>query len=637
MAERYVGGAWKGDLDEWSSTLDQQTRQEVTETGPGCLRRKCPNFAECAAFNARGEAAAADIVVSNHALTLLSLSSPQGGPIGIKPEESIVVFDEAHHIDSVLKDSQSIDLNINAQTRWAEQAATKIALMFESAGSNRAAQEIKGLRAWDGLIDQMRLLGERVQSLKYQSTGDAHIHRFRNSKAPDHITAALKQASGSASAIAVTLDRLIEQHQSKIDSAPVIASQLRSALERIYTLGGSTESLSKAVEENSPKALWVEKTASREGDGYSIKQKPLDVSKKMQGILWDKVHASIVTSATITALGEFDDFSRRVGLADRKDVIYKRVGSPFDYQRQGEINLLPMNAEPQGKAAREFEEEVIRRLPEQFRQTRSALVLFTSRGMMLRALKAIPPELRKGVLSQDDFGKRELLDRHKLAINSGQYSTIFGLASLAEGLDLPGKYLEHVVITKLQFGSPEDPVFQAHSEYLECHNRNPFAELSLPDASTKLVQAVGRLIRTVDDIGRVTIMDKRITTKRYGKQLLKALPPLKVVSTNDPVDLSRFGVQCEDRSQLAEPCPAGEAVTPLANAKPAPQSQAWQPFSDELPFTPASRKAGGARKTAGKANALDAPPSILDEPAVTPCESGSGRQSGDLMAPPSIF
>lgn len=631
MAERYIQGAWSGDLDEWNSTLDAQSRLEVTETGPGCLRRKCPSYEECAAFKARGEAAAADIIVSNHSLTFLSLSSQQGGPIGIKPEESIIVFDEGHHIDTVLKESLSVELNVANLIRWVKQGPAKVSTVFQELGRPRIGEEVSGLPAWDVLAEQLQVISSRAASLPYKAAGDASIHRLKNAVAPEGITAALKKTAAAATIIAVNLDKHAEKEQSKIDSLPVAGSQLKEAIEKLYALAGSAESLSRAIDKDHPKAAWIEKKPSRDGDEFSINQKPLEVSKQLQSLLWDRVYAAILTSATITALGDFDDFARRTGLADRADVMYKQVGSPFDYAAQGEINLLPMKAEPQGKTATEFEEEVIRLLPGQINQTPSALVLFTSRAMMQRALKAMPRNVRESVLSQDDFGKRELIDRHKIAIDSGRRSAIFGLASLAEGLDLPGKYLEHVVITKLQFGSPEDPVFQAHSEYLESLKRNPFIELALTDASIKLVQAVGRLIRTANDIGRVTIMDKRIVTKRYGKQLLSALPPLRVVSTSDPVNLSKFRGP-NSQAPIATLAERNSRVEDPSEAVDKPRA-----FND--PPLLLEDASPSERKRANTSTLGLQPPSIFDPPSIEQArgEHLQNRAVTEIMLPPALI
>ena len=130
-------------------------------------------------------------------------------------------------------------------------------------------------------------------------------------------------------------------------------------------------------------------------------------------------------------------------------------------------------------------------------------------------------------MTQDEFSKQEVIRLHKEKIDDNTPSILFGLASFAEGIDLPGDYLQHVVIVRLPFSVPNDPVDATLAEWLESKGRNPFMEISVPDASVRLIQACGRLIRTEQDTGNITILDKRLTSKRYGSMLINALPPFK--------------------------------------------------------------------------------------------------------------
>ena len=131
------------------------------------------------------------------------------------------------------------------------------------------------------------------------------------------------------------------------------------------------------------------------------------------------------------------------------------------------------------------------------------------------------------ILMQGDYSKQEILRRHRERIDSGDGSVIFGLASFAEGVDLPGDYCRHVVIAKIPFAVPDSPLEAALAEWVESQGRNPFMEISVPDAALRLVQAAGRLLRTETDTGRVTLLDRRIVSKRYGRAILDSLPPFR--------------------------------------------------------------------------------------------------------------
>jgi len=135
--------------------------------------------------------------------------------------------------------------------------------------------------------------------------------------------------------------------------------------------------------------------------------------------------------------------------------------------------------------------------------------------------------LRERILLQGDYGKAEILRRHREAVDAGGGSVIFGLASFAEGVDLPGDYCRHVVIAKIPFAVPDSPLEAALAEWIESRGRNAFMEISVPDAALRLVQACGRLLRTETDGGTVTLLDRRIVTRRYGRAMLDSLPPFR--------------------------------------------------------------------------------------------------------------
>jgi ATP-dependent DNA helicase DinG len=173
--------------------------------------------------------------------------------------------------------------------------------------------------------------------------------------------------------------------------------------------------------------------------------------------------------------------------------------------------------------------EVTELLNRQICLTGGNLVLFSARKQMMEVAENVDAEIKSILLIQGDMSKTEILDRHKEAIEKGVGSVIFGLASFSEGVDLPGKLCEHVFIAKLPFAVPDSPVDATYSEWLQSVGRNPFMEISVPDACTKLVQACGRLIRTETDKGRIVLLDRRVVTKRYGNQMLNSLPPFRRV------------------------------------------------------------------------------------------------------------
>ncbi len=187
--------------------------------------------------------------------------------------------------------------------------------------------------------------------------------------------------------------------------------------------------------------------------------------------------------------------------------------------------VLSVPREAVDPADREGHERAIVDFVEALDEKEAVLMLFSSRAQLRGVERALSRERRDRVLAQDRLPKRELVERHRERVDKGEGSILFGLASFAEGIDLPGEYLTHVVITRLPFAVPDDPVGATLAEWIESQGGNPFMRISVPDASIKLVQACGRLIRKEADVGRITLLDRRVLTRRYGRALLDALPP----------------------------------------------------------------------------------------------------------------
>ena len=203
---------------------------------------------------------------------------------------------------------------------------------------------------------------------------------------------------------------------------------------------------------------------------------------------------------------------------------YKQVASPFDYAN-AVFSVPAMDCEPGDAQA--HTDAIIAKLPALLDPAEGSLVLFSSRRQMNDVYEGVMGSLGDRILVQGDYSKQEILRRHRESIDNAEGSVIFGLASFAEGVDLPGDYCRHVVIAKIPFAVPDSPLEAALAEWVEAQGRNPFMEISVPDAALRLVQAAGRLLRTETDTGRVTLLDKRVISKRYGRAILDSLPPFR--------------------------------------------------------------------------------------------------------------
>jgi len=273
-----------------------------------------------------------------------------------------------------------------------------------------------------------------------------------------------------------------------------------------------------------PKARWLTPVDSSGNIDIEVCSSPILASKTLEYSLWEKCCGAVVTSATLTALGNFQRFQMRAGTPNNAN--YQVVPSPFNFaQATLEIPAFAVDA----SNADVHTISLIDHLPKLLNKKEGTLVLFSSRRQMQEVYDEMPDSIRDLILIQGDNSKQEMLTQHKRKIDDGEGSILFGLASFAEGVDLPGDYCRHVVIAKLPFAVPDDPIESALSEWVESRGGNPFMDITVPDASLKLVQACGRLLRTETDTGKISLLDRRILTKRYGKAILNSLPPFTQV------------------------------------------------------------------------------------------------------------
>ena len=304
-------------------------------------------------------------------------------------------------------------------------------------------------------------------------------------------------------------------------------------LESAYPVIGSWQARSEATrdlwasyaipdsEGQPPKARWFTLVEQSGNLDFEICSSPILAASTLFFSLWQECCGAVVTSATLTALNRFDRFKMLAGTPH--DSLYNVVPSPFNYPESGQL-VVPSQATDASKSA-VHTDAIIDSIPDLLNPEEGSLVLFSSRRQMLDVYDGLQMDWRHRVLVQGDRSKQALLEEHKKRIDDGQGSVIFGLASFAEGVDLPGRYCTHVVIAKIPFAVPDDPVSAALSEWIDHRGGNAFMELTVPEASLRLVQACGRLLRTESDTGQVTLLDDRIVTRRYGKAILQSLPP----------------------------------------------------------------------------------------------------------------
>jgi len=304
----------------------------------------------------------------------------------------------------------------------------------------------------------------------------------------------------------------------KLSDAEPILIETGFYIQRLEALSDLWKMLLKdRSSHQAPIAAWI----NNEGEAYTLCASPLEVGGLLEYMLWSQAAGVVLCSATLTSLNSFDYFMRQAGLTQNDGTQYLRLKSPFDYPNI-DLNIAAMKNDPTESG---FDNELIENIANRIELKEGNLVLFASYWQMNLVADKLRRKFPKSLLVQGESSRTKMIAMHKQNCDQGLTSILLGTGSLAEGLDLPGHYLTNLMITKLPFAVPDSPVEEAHAEWITSKGGNPFMQITIPEASKKLIQSCGRLIRKETDTGKITILDKRVITKRYGKSLIDALPP----------------------------------------------------------------------------------------------------------------
>ncbi|MFA0193258.1 ATP-dependent DNA helicase DinG [Vibrio artabrorum] len=531
MYRSLAQGKWDGDRDSWPKPIDNMIWQMIVSDKHSC-NNSMPTHRDCPFQKARSELDKADVIIANHSLVMAD-ADLGGGVILPEPENSIYIFDEAHHLPHVARDHSSAAASLKGAASWLErlnQSITKLSGLADEKRVHRFRNELQD--SVQQLIPTLNQLSKQFDATHFEEG----LYRFEHGDLPEWLeneSKDLKQLTQKASQAVAKIADLIAE---RVKDGELSAKLAEPALAEIGFYIQRTENLAQVWrlmaepkrEKGAPLARWLELSKENEGD-FVVNVSPLEVGWQLDQQIWSRCVGAVLVSATMRALNSFHFFCHQAGISQKTEdgVQFLALASPFDYQNQAELVVPAMKYEPQ---APQFTEYLIEILPEVIEDNKANLVLFSSYWQMNKVAEALEADFVKkswALQVQGDTSRTEILKKHKKLIKLGKTSVLFGTGSFSEGLDLPGELLENLIITKIPFGVPTSPVEQAHSEYIESRGGNPFMQITVPEASKKLIQSVGRLLRKERDSGKVTILDRRIVTKRYGKSLLDSLPPFK--------------------------------------------------------------------------------------------------------------
>ncbi|MGC5616139.1 ATP-dependent DNA helicase [Georgenia sp. Z1491] len=477
-AREFAASSESGDRDELLPGVSDRAWRHVSVTRLECLGRSCPQWNECFAVLAREKAAAADVVVTNHAMLGIAAT---GSP-GVLPEHDVLVVDEAHELAGRLRSQGTVELSVGVVERVARVVRAENGAaedLTRAAGDLRGALEVLPAgRMPDGpgelLGGVVALVGSAATEAARSLAGEAG--------SPD----------GAGGRVAAR-------------SAAVVLAEV---CERFVSGGVAARA----------DVMWCDRGRD-ELDPPRLQLAPVEVAERAATHLWDD-RGVVATSATLTLGGELAPIATQLGLSRGAQWDGVDVGSPFDYGRQA-ILYTPTHLPPPGRdgTAEATRAELVDLVTA---SGGGALGLFSSRRGAEEAAEVVRDRTDLRVLCQGEDSLPALVE----AFAADDDACLFGTLSLWQGVDVPGRANRLVVIDRIPFPRPDDPIAQARSEVAQARGTSGFMAVSATHAALLLAQGVGRLVRATSDRGVVAVLDPRLVTARYGGYLRASLPPM---------------------------------------------------------------------------------------------------------------
>ena len=513
-----------------------------------CTRLKCPHFDHCFLFQARRQAAEADVVVVNHHLLASDLAvriaSDNWQEAAVLPPYRRLVIDEAHHLEDVAAQhlgSQVSMLGVQRLLGRLERNGRGLlpTLAAELATHDdlltAASRDLLTQSLLDALVAARRgseeLFGRLSRRLETEP-GTAPVLRLTDSFAgdavwPEGLTVALENLLIAFGRLRDGVETIADRLSLDDPAEPraQLVGELRGVVRR---LDSAAEALKAALQpppgSSTAAVRWLERRG-RKTPNLTLAAVPLDLAPVLKDALFDRVETAVLTSATLAAGGEFTFLEERLGLSlpPSRVVIREILPSPFDFPSQCIFGIPTDIPEPRDDEAG-HDASVARILVEMAHASDGGIfALFTSHGALRRTADAVRGRLggRWPLLVQGDGQRDQLLRRFREAGSA----ILLGTDSFWEGVDVPGRALRVLILAKLPFKVPSDPLTAARLERLSDAGVDGFTHYLVPHAALKLKQGFGRLIRSKTDVGAVILLDRRVVTKRYGEMILEGLPP----------------------------------------------------------------------------------------------------------------
>ncbi|HVF57487.1 MAG TPA: ATP-dependent DNA helicase [Pyrinomonadaceae bacterium] len=473
-----------------------------------CIGQKCPDFEPCFITRMRQRATDADIIIVNHHLFFADLAL-RGGEYGqVIPDYTAVVFDEAHAVEDVAAEyfgAQVSNYQIEDVLRDLQQ------LPVTDASLNRELTKASGRVARFGDGFWMGFREGRGEEGRYPIVPGTFARKNR---------AGETEATPLGDAY-LSLDGALERMETTLDVVRDKPPEIENLLRRIRELRFNLEFI--VAGDDRRYVYWIE----RRGRGVFLRASPIDVSTLLQDKLFERVETVVLTSATLASAGSFNFVKERLGLSDEAEELI--APSNYDYENQAVLYLPPSMPDPRSPQwAEAAADEVVKLL--EVSEGR-AFVLSTSLSGMRALYERVAPRVDFPCFVQGSASKAGLLERFRTTPNA----VLFATSSFWQGVDVRGEQLSCVIIDKLPFAVPSDPVVAARQRFIDEQGGSSFYEYSVPQAIISLKQGLGRLIRSATDRGVLCVLDPRLRKQGYGRLFLESLPPCRITSDIETV------------------------------------------------------------------------------------------------------
>ena len=484
---KWANSTKSGDVGEIETLAeDAKVIPFVTSSVDNCLGKDCPDYADCYLVKARRNAMEADLVVVNHHLFFADLALKDTGFGELIPEVDVIVFDEAHQLPDIASEYFGDALS----TRQIQDTCKELETIYRV--------QLKDIKQVSLMADKVRLAAADLRMLFGQHPEKGNwANKLNDPEIQRHI-----KRLGENLGLLYEVIKLHLGRDDDLDNIFERVTQMRTKLEKL------TDTEQTGV------SLWYETTTRH----LIIRLTPLKISDKFRDIVNTPRRSWIFTSATLVVGTEFSHYQNQMGLEDAKTL---SLDSPFDYQNQSMLCIPRYLPDPNAHNMRSFLVDTAQALIKASKGR--CFLLFTSYATLNDMAKKLEDKIDNTLLVQGSMSKRALLDNFL----AEKDAVLLATGAFWEGVDIRGDDLTCVLIDKLPFASPDDPLLQARIEDCRKQGGNPFAQLQIPQAVISLKQGAGRLIRDETDKGVLVICDHRLVSREYGRTFVESLPPMR--------------------------------------------------------------------------------------------------------------